>query len=173
MGWSTCAVARALRGGAPAAWSVILCHPVALFMPEFKVGCPYFGSHGENPEQRLETRSWKSPRSETNKGNARAPNDYLDRYPPSATSSGVEQGADLAQSTDPATGECYFLMGLQPGRGNGFWWVPAWTVHTTWLLYPPLRALTVGRNLSACMAQAKPLTGQRPLHIASKLKLVP
>ena len=42
MSWSTCAVTRALRGGALAAWSVILCHPVALFMPEFKVGCPYF-----------------------------------------------------------------------------------------------------------------------------------
>ena len=138
MSWSTCAVTRALRGGAPAAWSVILCHPVALFMPEFKVGCPYFGSHGENPEQWLETQSWKSPRSETNKGNARAPNYYLDRYPPSATSSGVEQGADLAQSTDPATGECYFLMGLQPGRGNGFWWVPAWTVHTYLVTVPAI-----------------------------------
>ena len=106
MSWSACAVTRALCGGALAAWSVILCRPVAVFMPELKVGCPYFGSHGGNPEQWLETRSWKSPRSEMSKENARAPNVHLDQYPLSATSSGVEQGADPPRRTVPATGEC-------------------------------------------------------------------
>jgi len=130
MNWSTCAVTHALLGGASAAWSVILYHLVAVFMPKFKVGCPCFRSHRANPEQWLETQSWRLLRSETNRGNTSAPNVHLDQYPTSTMSSGVEQGADPPQSTDPATGECYFLMGLQPDRGNGFWWVPAWTIHT-------------------------------------------
>jgi len=113
---STCAVTLALRGGASAAWSVILCHPVAVFMPKFKVGCLYFGSHRGNPEQWLETWSWKSPVLRwSSKGNVRAPDVHPDQYPPSATSSGIEQGVDPPCSTDPATGECYFLMGLQTG----------------------------------------------------------
>ena len=61
MSWSTCAVTRALRGGASAAWSVILYHPVAVFMPKFKVNCPYFGSHRGNPEQWLEPRAGGRP----------------------------------------------------------------------------------------------------------------
>ena len=103
MSWSTCAVTRALCG-ALAAWSVILCHPVAVFMPALKVGCPYFGSHGGNPEQWLETRSWKSPRSEMSKENARAPNVHQDQYPPSATSSGGRAGRGPSTEDGPSHG---------------------------------------------------------------------